>query len=617
MWVQDVPHRLNSPIELANSGIELMSERMKELQRRWRAHARIPSPNTQRSDAVIGITASFTIDPLLPYLGAQLLEAGATSPDIQIANYNQILRVCRQPDAEFKTKDLDAIVVMFRIEDLAAPDEPHKVVEACHHLLNGIEQLREIYPGMIIVGLPPRPRPFIEGIAGFARSSELTRCWHATLSRLMALSHAVPNFYIVDSENLVAECGEAQAFDHRKELMFRQPFSEAFYVSAAGAIARIFRARCREPKKCLVLDCDNTLWGGVIGEDGIGGVQLSDDFPGIAFRHFQRQVLALRHSGIFIALSSKNNPEDVWDMFDNHGAMVLRRSDISADRVNWRPKSENLKAIAQELNIGLDALVFIDDNPFEIDEVRTNAPGVTCVQVPEDIADLPVVMRQASRMFDRLEITADDRARVDMVRHESSRRDLAQKLTGEDYLASLELVVDVSAPETADIARITQLINKTNQFNVTTRRYSAEEVTGFVKSADIDVLRATVRDRFGDYGLVAVAIVKHGAGSSEIDSFLMSCRVLSRGVETALMSEVIDLVRARGNQQVNGCFIPTRKNAMVADVFERLGFAPVPGVATEDGPTFWRREPTPLAKPTYLTSDGHNTTAAKQASRAP
>lgn len=521
---------------------------------------------------MIGLAGSFTIDPLVDLMGALLLEAGRKSPSVGNANYNQIVRTCLDPASEFGSGELEMIAVLWRLEDLTNSATPESAASALHTLLDAFRQLRANFSGTIVISLPPRPRAATEGLVGFARPGAFEQLWYEALAKVAGLARELPNTYTIDLEAQLAELGEADSLDYRKELLYRQPYTEAYFASIGERLMRIYSARRFEPKKCIVVDCDNTLWGGVIGEDGVGGVQLSDDYPGRGFLEFQRQLRVLRDSGIFLAICTKNNPDDVTEMFESHSSMAIRLQDLSVSKVNWQPKSENLKEIARELNIGIDALVFVDDNPFEIEEVRTNAPEVTCIQVPEDTAELPGVIRAASRLFDRLEITEDDRKRVDMMRQEMERRELSQKLTTSDFLAGLELQIDIYRPAPADQARVTQLINKTNQFNVTTRRYTFEDVSAMLADPDVDLYCATVRDKFGDYGLVGIGIVRHGAGQSVFDTLLMSCRVLGRGVEAAMIAHGIALAEARGNARMVGHYIATRKNAMVADLFEKHGF---------------------------------------------
>jgi FkbH-like protein len=577
----------------------LASDQLRTLRRAWRSATRAPG-YADSHDSSIGLAGSFTIDPLVPYLGAFLVAAGEVAPKISLANYNQVLRVCFDRAAEFGDAKLDILILLWRLEDLGDPVDCKGIRDASEMLLRAIEHLRADFTGTILIGIPPRPRPVTDCLTDFSRPSELLELWYAQLTALSKLIRSHSGIYAFELEALVARLGESVALDYRTELLYRQPYGEHFYVACGEALCRLIKARKAEPKKCLVVDCDNTLWGGVIGEDGVGGVMLSDDFPGAAFRQFQKQLAMLRRSGVFIALNTKNNPDDVWEMFDDHSGMVLKRSDISAAKINWRPKSDNLREIAKDLNIGLDALVFIDDNKFEVEEVSTYAPEVTTFLVPEDLADLPVMMRKVAGFFDRLDITGDDRARTDMMHQEASRREFAQELAGEEFLSSLNLEVFIYPPTETDLARVAQLINKTNQFNTTTRRYTLEDVKAFVASESHDVLCATVRDRFGDYGLVGVVILSHAASSTEFDTLLMSCRVLGRGIETALISNGIRNAAERGLRAVRGFYIPTRKNGMVADLFERHGFSVTSEGTGDAEPSEWTRNVEGLDVPSFL-----------------
>jgi FkbH-like protein len=567
----------------------------RSLNRRWRSHSRIDHKGPH--DVRIGFAASFVLDPLLSYTGALLLEEGRTNPLLINANYNQLIRVCIDPKTEFGEVRLDMIVLAWRIEDIANLDDPQRMADACGSFLRAVDDLRARFSGAIVLTLPPRPRPLAEPFEAFSRPSSVERVWLDALAATAALIAKLPNMFVLDFEKLIARLGEAACLDDRNEMLYRQPYTEGFYVAVAREIVRLYRAGRTEPKKCIAVDCDNTLWGGIVGEDGVAGIQLSDDYPGRPFREFQRQLRALRRSGVFVALCTKNNPDDITEIFRTHSAMALTMEDISAARVNWRPKSENLKEIADELSIGLDSIVFVDDNPFEIEEVRAHVPEVTCIQVPEDFSQLPVVFKEVSRMFDRLDITNDDRKRVDMMRLSKERQDLSQKLTEVEFLQSLALEVEIRSPSISDFARVSQLINKTNQFNLTSRRYSFEEVTALAHQPDYEIYCATVRDRFGEYGLVGVGIVRYEVDAAEFDSLLMSCRVLGRGIETALLSYGVALAEKKGKRFIKGTFIPTRKNGMVADLYPRHGFEMILASTVQ----CFIRDTTELKVPDYLT----------------
>ncbi|MGO4838215.1 HAD-IIIC family phosphatase, partial [Rhizobiaceae sp. 2RAB30] len=226
--------------------------------------------------------------------------------------------------------------------------------------------------------------------------------------------------------------------------LYRQPYTEAFWDRIADSCATLIRSRSMAAKKCVVVDCDNTLWGGVIGEDGLAGVRLSDDFPGSVFRDFQHQLVTLRSRGVMVALCSKNNEQDVWEVFDRHDGMVLRRDDIVAHRINWQDKPTNIASLAEELNIGLDSLVFVDDSAMEIGHVEEALPMVTCIRVPEELTSFPTEFA-TFRGFDSETVSAEDRGRSDMMLQERRRRDLGGTLTPEEFRRQLELQVDLFA----------------------------------------------------------------------------------------------------------------------------------------------------------------------------
>ena len=268
------------------------------------------------------------------------------------------------------------------------------------------------------------------------------------------------------------------------------------------------------------------------------------------------------------------------EVFEQHDGMALTADDIAVWKVNWMPKSGNLAEIAQELNIGIDSLVFVDDSSYEIAEVNGAQPLVTTVQVPEDPAELPALLA-ATGLFRHLRVSDEDRARTEMVLAEKEREAAGSAMDRETFLASLELQVDVFTPGEEHIGRLAQLTNKTNQFNLTTQRRSEAEISALVESETHEVRAMRVRDRFGDYGIVGLAVMETGDTEWEVDSFLMSCRVLGRGVETALLSTIVDDAAAAGARRVRGRYLPTPKNGQVADFYERHGFE----AAEADGET--------------------------------
>jgi FkbH-like protein len=376
---------------------------------------------------------------------------------------------------------------------------------------------------------------------------------------------------LLDLDGLQRFAGIESSMDWRKWYLYRQPYTESFWDSIGETAASLIRSRSEPPKKCLVVDCDNTLWGGIIGEDGLGGILLGEDYPGSVFRDFQHQLLGLRSQGVMIVVCSKNNAVDVWEVFDKHDGMALKRDDIIAAKINWKDKPSNILSLAEELNIGLDSFVFVDDNPMEIEYVKSALPMVTCIRVPQDLATFPREFG-SYRGFDRVQISSEDRSRSDMMLQERKRRDLAAAVSPEVFRRELQLGVDVFKVRPEHVARATQLINKSNQFNLTTRRKTESELRRLIKDPSATVLAWRVADRFGEYGLVGVAILEHEGDTTNIETLLMSCRVLGRGVERSVFAAICDVVANRGGRRLIGTFLKTNKNQLVENLYPSFGF---------------------------------------------
>ncbi len=409
--------------------------------------------------------------------------------------------------------------------------------------------------------------PFDAGLPG-GFTHELARANAALAERLTKLPGAV----IWDYAGLVQSAGAATWTDRRLWVLGRIAVAAPQQPVLAAHLARAIAGVIRKPAKCLVLDLDNTIWGGVIGDDGMAGIHLGDDYPGSVFKSFQRAVLGLYDRGILLAVVSKNEHAVAEQVFREHPEMLIRWEHIAAARINWGPKSANLRAIAQDLNIGSDALVFFDDNPVERAEVRAGAPEVTVIEVPTDPIGYERVLYE-SGVFDQTGVSEEDLARTGMYRSDKARQELAASHENvEDFLRSLAMEADIGTADDLTLGRITQLVGKTNQFNLTTRRYSQVEMAA--RAADPSQLVAwlRLRDRFGDQGLVCVAIVVAEGDSARIDSFLMSCRVMNRKVEHTLMALIAGWARAKGCARLVGDYIPTAKNGMVSEFYPGLGF---------------------------------------------
>ena len=404
-----------------------------------------------------------------------------------------------------------------------------------------------------------------------------------------ALADALPpGSYFVDLEQVSGTMGRLSFYDMRRYYWTKQPFSEAGTKALAENLFSGVRALTTGPKKVLVLDLDNTLWGGVVGELGPHGVGLGESADGEAFRAFQRYCKDLSGRGVLLALASKNNPADAHEPFQMNPDMILSLDDFAAMEICWEPKGTTIARLAETLNLGIDSFVFFDDNPAEREQVRQALPEVAVVDVPEEPAEY-VRALQKGLWFEAVGLTSEDRARAEQYAVERKRRDLAQTSTSiEDYLISLEMVADVREFDEADLPRVVQLLGKTNQFNLTTRRHSREDVLELVGRPGAFGITLRVLDRFGDHGLVGLVIAVPDETRPEalrIDTWLMSCRVIARTVEEFQLREILRRASALGYRTVVGEYLPTKKNVLVSDLLDRMGFVPL---ATESDTTVKR-----------------------------
>jgi len=379
--------------------------------------------------------------------------------------------------------------------------------------------------------------------------------------------------YFVDLENIRASLGSEQFYDRRLWHIARAPYSSAALAKVAETTMRFVRVSRGRMTKCIVLDCDNILWGGIVGEDGLAGIKLERAHPGSQYIELQETVLELSQRGIIVALCSKNNEADVIEVFENHPDMVLRLENISARRINWTDKATNIREIADELNIGLDAIAFVDDNLFEIGLVNQALPEVKTIHIegPELLSARDKLLEAG--LFDILTLSDDDALRSKSYVAEAARRSTQSRhINIESYLNSLNIKVVVEEGDALSLSRAAQLTQKTNQFNLTTRRYSEAEIKSLANDTTSRVFLAKASDRFGDYGTIGAAIVIDRSEYSEIDTFLLSCRALGRGIEIAFLRALIDDARSNGDRPILAKYIPTPKNGQVADFFPRCGF---------------------------------------------
>ncbi len=382
------------------------------------------------------------------------------------------------------------------------------------------------------------------------------------------------NCVLVNWHKEVERQGYETLHDPRFWYLGRIPLNETGFKRLAGLLEQARRAFLRRSKKVIALDLDNTLWGGVLGEDGVSGIKLSEDGVGKAYRDFQKMLKDTKNKGILLTIVSKNNLDDVEEVWKSHPMMVLKKDDFVAYRINWVDKAENIRDLAVELNLGLDSFVFIDDNPVERERVRQELPEVETSDFPDDPAGLVRWFSDLSSMFfNATKITAEDKKRSDFYKQDQERKILKESVGSlKAFYKSLLMKAVISLNPIHDYKRISQLTQRTNQFNLTTRRYTEGEIKEMIASPQYDVFDIILEDKFGENGIIGVIIIKYSGKEAWIDTFLMSCRVIGRTVENTFWRQVAEFLREKGIEGVYGEYLPTRKNKLVSTLYDNLGF---------------------------------------------
>ena len=550
-----------------------------------------PPPGLETKPVRLALLGSSTVSHLLPAIRVAALRRGlwVTTYTSEYGQYRQDLSNPASPLVAFGPT---ACVLALDAQHLLPQLDPTTIGPAADDALSAVvedlrllwRQARNLCPGQLI---QQTVLPSAVDLLG-QNEHRLSGAPAALLSRLNARLRSVADGEGVDLlavDSRAALDGLAAWHDPLLWHRAKQEISMAAAPMYGELLARLLMAAQGRSAKCLVLDLDNTLWGGVIGDDGLEGIVIGQgSAAGEAFTSFQHYARALGRRGVILAVCSKNDEANALEAFERHPDMVLRRGDIAAFRADWTDKATNLRAIAGELNIGLDAMVFADDNPFERALIRAELPQVSVPELPEDPALFARCISDAG-YFESLRLTADDATRTRQYDDNRKRSELLSQATDLDsYLRGLDMQLRWKRVDRVGLDRVVQLINKTNQFNLTTRRYSMEEAAAMAGDPRWLVLQLRLGDRLGDNGIVAVVIGRlNDRGQLEIDSWLMSCRVLGRRVEEATIGIVVEQAQQIGATEILGCYRPSGRNAMVADLFPRLGFLAMHNGEMEDG----------------------------------
>lgn len=551
------------------------------------ADRKLPFPATPRLR--IAIERSATLEPAVPLLRAMGLLAGIQI-DLRLGQFNAYPAAILDPSSDLYQFDPDVLILAVELGDVAPELETGRarmgrtdavaidaVVDRVKQELESlVRSFRSLSAASIVVHSLRRPAFAPLGLA-MVDDEELV---DEINQHLRSVAAALPGVYVLDLDRVAARVGERAWTDERKWVTSRLAASGTGLTALVEEWMRFIHPLSGVVSKVLVADLDGVLWGGTLGEEGPEGIVLDDGPVGAAYRRVQEAMLALTKRGILLALASKNDRNEALSVLGTHPSMILAPDDFAGIEIGWGDKAASVQRIAAELEVGIDAIAFLDDNVVERSRIASALPNAYVLQLPPDPMQFASVIWREPR-FERLVLTEEDKGRGHIYAAQRSRRELMSELPSlEAFYASLQQTVIVQPLSDETLSRASQLTQRTNQFNVTTRRYSPQQLWALADSGECEILLARVTDRFGDNGLVALAIIRDRDGVAEIDTFLLSCRVVGRTVETALLADIAARARKRGITRLIGRFVPSPRNAPAADFFPRHGFKPVSGEAS-------------------------------------
>jgi FkbH-like protein len=543
--------------------------------------------------ARVAFERSFTLEPMLPLFRAGAFLHGL-AVKARVGPFNAYMQEALNPDSDLYRFDPDLVFLAVQTRDLLPElwhgevlgDLGQTVDRTLERLALWIRSIREHSRATVVVFNFEPPEFPLAGVLD-AQSGEGQRAGIALLNRELLAVASREGAYVLDYDALIAREGRCRWHDVRKWLTTRLPISASCLPALAAECLRFTLAVTGCTRKVLVMDLDNVLWGGVVGEDGPQGIELGTEYPGAAFTEIQRVIRALHARGVILAIASKNNPADALDVLANRPEMLLRPEHFAAVRINWNDKAQSIREIAHELNVGLDSIAFLDDNPAERERIRTEIPEVLVLDVPADpFAYAEAVARCPA--FERLSRSPEDRERGRFYAAQRQRNELERGSASlEDFYESLGMEVTIASATKETFARVAQLTQKTNQFNVTMRRYTQAEIEKLDLAADTRLFTYRVRDRFGDNGIVGVTIIRTSQLRWEIDCLLLSCRVIGRTIETAILAHLMAEARSDNVRSLLGWYIHGAKNQLACDLYERHGFRLI---NEEDSNRLWELE---------------------------
>jgi FkbH-like protein len=560
----------------------------------------------------IAVTGHGTLQPLIPALSANAARHGLIA-HTRLSDFDAYVFDLADPAGGLAAFEADLVLCVLDSAVIAdelpvpwtAADAERVLAEKTDLIAKLAQEFSARSGATLVLNTIPLERRLTGQLVDYASRTALGVAWREANIRLLRIAQDLPNVVVVDLDPLIAE--GVQVADPRLSLYTKTHLSAELLAAFAREIGHLARARAGRVKKVLALDLDNTLWGGVLGDDGPEGIEVAGGHRGEAFQHFQRVVKQIGSQGVLLVAASKNEAGPVARVLAEHPEMTVREADFVRVAANWEPKDANLRETAEALNLGVDSFVFVDDSPYECGLVRASLPDVAVVQVGEDAA-LHAVRVLRDGWFDTRSLTAEDRVRPAQYRTEAARADFAKGFSSlDDYLGELDVRVRLEAAAEADLNRVSQMTLRTNQFNLTTRRLQLPDVRTLLDDERNRVLTIRSADRFGDNGVVGAIFLRRENGALSIENFLLSCRVFSRGIEQACLAAVLRDARAHGDEAVLGAFRPTAKNGVVREFYPRHGFtAAAADPEAPDGTVVYRhdlREPVTVPEHVALTDD--------------
>ncbi len=530
----------------------------------------------------IAILGSFTLTGLDECLKVKSAESSITYKSY-IAPYNQYNQEFFNQSSDFYKFEPDITFLIIDIRsffgenfyfpyNISSDERKSFVKNKISELENLIQQFNNNLNSKLVITNFNIPSYSPNGIIETKNEFSFHEMIEEINNALRNISKQNDSVYVYNFNNFISKFGEKNIFDYRQFYVGDIQIAFNFIPYLANDLMGYIKPFSSKNKKCIVLDLDNTLWGGIVGEDGFDGIELGHTSNGKAFVDFQKHLLSLWHQGIILTINSKNNYDDAMKVIQEHPNMILREKNFASIQINWNDKAQNLNQIASEINIGTNSMVFFDDDKINQERIKQEFPEVLTIELPKDSSQYSSILKEIND-FNVLQRTDEDAKRGEMYAQQRERNELKQSISNiDDFLKQLNIQVKIKKSNEFLIPRISQLTLKTNQFNLTTKRYHEEEIREFTNNKNYEVGCAQVEDKFGDNGITGVYIVDKNEKNWIIDTFLLSCRIMGRGIEDAILSQILKDAKQNGVEEVRAKFIPTEKNKPSENFLSDFGF---------------------------------------------